>query len=85
MQHGGQADPGAEMLRLGGNGDERLGCRLEQDVVDHGLVLAGDVADRGRQCEDHVIVGHRQQLGFPVGQPLLGGDGLALRAVAVAA
>jgi hypothetical protein len=85
VEHGGQADPGAEMLRVGRNGDERLGRRLEQQVVDDGLVLVGDVADRGRQREDYVEVWDRQQLGFPVGKPLLGSNGLALRAVAIAA
>jgi hypothetical protein len=48
MQHAGQADPGAEMLRVRGGGDQRLGGGLEQDSVDLGLVLVGDVADRGR-------------------------------------
>ncbi len=48
MQHAGKADPGAEMLRVGGDGDQRLGAGLEQDVVDHRLVLvlappAGDL------------------------------------------
>ena len=79
------ADPRAEMLRVGRDGDERLGRSLEQSVVDDGLVLVGDVADRGRQGEDHVVVGHGQQLGLPVGQPLLGGNGLALRAMPIAA
>ena len=36
------------MLRVGGDGDQRLGAGLEQDVVDHRLVLvlappAGDL------------------------------------------
>ena len=46
VQHGGEADAGAEVLRVGGDGDERLGRGLEQDIVDHGLVLVGDVGDR---------------------------------------
>jgi len=80
-----KADPHAEVLRVGGDGDQRLGRGLEQQAVDDGLVLVGDVADRGRQGEDQVVVGHGQQLGFPLGQPFLGGDGLALRAMPVAA
>ena len=85
MQHGGQSDAGAKMLRVGSDGDQRLGRRLEQQVVDDGLVLPGDGGDRRRQAEHDVEVGNRQQLGFPIGQPFLGGNSLALRAVAVAA
>src|SRR5258708_29970761 len=40
-----------------------LGRSLEQDVVDHGLVLVGDVSDLSRQREHDVEVRHRQQLG----------------------
>jgi len=29
---------------------------LEQKVVNHGLVLKGDVADRRRQGEDHMVI-----------------------------
>ena len=39
VQHGGDADAGAEMLRIGGDGQHRLGRRLEQQVVDHRLVV----------------------------------------------
>ena len=64
---------------------QRLGRGLEQDVVDHGLVLVGDVGDRRRQREHDVVVGHRQQLGLALGQPFLRRRALALRAVPVAA
>src|SRR5271155_2892564 len=42
----------------------RLGARLEQEVVDDGLVLVGDDADLRRQREHDVEVGHLQQLGL---------------------
>lgn len=45
MQHGGDADAGPEMLGVGGDGDQRLGRDLEQEIVDHGLVLVGDVGN----------------------------------------
>ena len=51
----------AEMLGIGGNGGQRLGRRVEQDRVDKGLVLEGDLADRRRQREDDMEVRHRQQ------------------------
>jgi hypothetical protein len=57
MEHGGGAEPGAEMLGVGRVGDERLGRGLEQQIVDHRLVV-GDVADRGWEGEDEVVVGH---------------------------
>ena len=85
VQHGDQPDLGAEMLGIGGDDAQRLGRRLEQDAVDDGLVLEGDLGDRRRHGEDDVEVGHRQQLGLPVRQPLGTGQPLALRTVPVAA
>ena len=37
VQHGGDADPGAEVLGIGGDRERGLGRRLEQEVVDHRL------------------------------------------------
>jgi hypothetical protein len=48
MQHRGNADAGTEMLRIGGDRQHGLGRDLEQQVVDHGLVLVGDVGDLRR-------------------------------------
>jgi hypothetical protein len=45
MEHRGEADAGAEMFGIGGNGGERLAGGLEQEVVDDGLVLEGDRRD----------------------------------------
>ena len=56
VEHGGDADPGAEMLGIGGDRERGLGRRLEQEIVDHGLVLVGDVGDRRRQREHDVEV-----------------------------
>ena len=85
VQHGGDADVGAEMLGIGRDGGERLGCGREQQAVDLGLVLVGDGAEGGRQREHHMEARHRQQFGFARLKPLLGGRPLALRAVPVAA
>jgi hypothetical protein len=46
VEHGGEADPGSQMLGVGGDGEQRLGGGPEQDGVDLGLVLVGDVGDR---------------------------------------
>ena len=85
VQHGGDADAGAEVLGIGGDRDQGLGRGLEQEIVDHRLVLVGDVGDGRRQREHHVIVRHRQQLGLARGEPFLCRGALALRAVPVAA
>jgi hypothetical protein len=57
VENGEDADAGAEMFGIGRDGDQGLGRGLEQDVVDHGLVLVGDVANCRRQSEDDVEVG----------------------------
>ena len=85
VQDGQDADAGAEVLGVGRDRDQRLGRGLEQQIVDHGLVLVGDVGDGRRQREHHVIVRHRQQLGLALGQPFLRRRALALRAMPVAA
>ena len=48
VEHGGDADLGAEVFGIGGDGEHGVGRGLEQQVVDHGLVLVGDVGDRCR-------------------------------------
>ncbi len=60
MEHGGETDLGAEVLGIGGDGEHGLGARLEQDAVDHRLVLIRDVCDLGRQGEDEMVVGDGQ-------------------------
>jgi len=85
VQNGGEADARAQMLRVGGDGGQRLRGGSEQEVVDGCLVLERDGADRGRQGEDEVIVGNRQQLRLAVFEPLPRGGSLTLWAVAVAA
>ena len=71
--------------RIGGDRDERLGGGAEQDGVDGGLVVEGDLGDRRRQGEDDVEIGNRQQFRRPIGEPLCARQPLALRAVPVAA
>ena len=47
--------------------------------------MIGDLGDRSRQGEDDMEIGHGQEFGLAVGQPLLGRHSLALGAVPVAA
>ena len=85
MQHGGEPDAGAEVLGIGGDGDQGLGRDFEQQVIDDRLVLIGNVGDRSRQCEDDMEIRHGQEFSLAIGQPFLGSGGLALRTVPVAA
>jgi hypothetical protein len=85
VQHGGEPDAGAEVLGVGGDGDQGVGGGFEQQVIDDRLVLIGDVGDRSGQGEDDVEIRHGQEFGLAIGQPLLGSRGLALRTVPVAA
>ncbi len=85
VEHGGEADAGAEMLWISADREQRLGRGAEQQVVDHRLVLIGDRGDLGRQCEDHVEVVDRQQVGLARGEPILRRRTLALGTMPVAA
>src|SRR6516164_1155647 len=85
VQHRGDADASAEMLLVGRDGEHGLCRGGEQEVVDHRLVLVGDIADCRGQCEDDVEVWHGQQFRRPRRHPFTRRRTLALRAVAVAA
>ena len=61
MQHRGEADLDAQSLGIGRDGEHGLGRSLEQDTVDCGLVLVGDIGDLSRQREHDVEV--RPQIG----------------------
>jgi hypothetical protein len=74
VQHRHEADSSTEMLAISCDRERGLGRGLEQQVVDHRLILIGNVADRGRQCIDHIKVRHRQQLGLAFERALDTGD-----------
>src|SRR6516225_7472428 len=56
VEHGRESDAGAEVLGVGGDGDQGLGGGSEQQVIDDGLVLINDVSDRPRQREDDMEI-----------------------------
>jgi hypothetical protein len=85
VQRRSEADASAEVLWVGRDRNQPLGRGFEQDAVDHDLVVIGNIGDGRRHCEHHVVIGHGQELGVAVGQPLLGSRGLALRTVPIAA
>jgi hypothetical protein len=49
MEHGDNADAGAQMLGVSGDRECGLGRRLHEQAIDHTLVLIGDVAERCRE------------------------------------
>ena len=95
MEHSGGANACAEMpgvvglqptgLTRGGDREQRLVRRAEQQVVDDRLVLIGDWRDLGGQREDDVEITDRQQIGLARCQPILRRRALTLWAMAVAA
>ena len=81
MEYRGEADPHAQALGVGRDREHGLGRGLEQEIVDHGLVLVGDVGDLGGQREyDVKILGKRTKpmsacartaaLGCPITSPM---------------
>ena len=85
MEHGDDADLGAEVLGIGRDRQHGLGGGLEQQVVDDRLVVIGDIGDGHRDREHDVEVADRQQLRLTLGEPLLCRRALAFWAVPVAA
>src|SRR5882672_9973598 len=73
------------MLGIRRDCERGLGRGFEQQVVDHRLVLIGDVRDSCRQREHDMEIPYRQELGFALGQPLACGSALTLGAVPIAA
>src|SRR5438874_10478637 len=85
MEHSGDADTGAEMLRVARDGQHRLRCRLEQEVVNLRLVVESDGGELGRQREHDMEVADREQIGLAFGEPGACGGTLAPGAVPVTA
>jgi hypothetical protein len=85
MQDDEEADFGAEMLGIGGNGAQGFGNSAEENAVDHFLVLVSDGGNLFRQSEDDVEVMGIEKLGLTILDPLSTSQGLAFCAVAIAA
>src|SRR5260370_17882700 len=85
VQHTEEAYLRAKMLWIGGELTQRLRRRSEQHIVDNGLVLEGDDLDLLGHREHDVEVGHVEQFGLTVREPLGARETLALWATFVAA
>src|SRR3546814_2717072 len=62
VEDGGDTDPGAEVLRVGGDGEHRIGGGLEQQIIDQRLVVIGDRGNLGRQREHDVEIADREEI-----------------------
>src|SRR5437660_2839878 len=70
VKHRKEADFGAQMLGVGGDGLQ-CSCRgLAQNAVDHLLILVGKGGDLRRDGEHDMKVGAVQELGLTVFEPL---------------
>ena len=78
VQHAQEADFGAEMDGIGGDGAKRLGRGAKQDIVDRRLVLEGDDGDLVGHRENDVEVLGVEQFCLAVRQPSGAGERLAL-------
>ncbi len=66
VQHGEEADGGAEVSGVGGDGEQSFGSGLEQDGVDLSRVLKRQAADLLRESEHDVEIGNGQKLRLPL-------------------
>jgi hypothetical protein len=84
VEHGSGTNAAAQVLGICSDGEQRLGCRAEQQVVNDRLVLVGDWGDLRRQGEDYMEVADRQQISLARGKPVPCRRALTLGTMAVA-
>src|SRR5689334_11508798 len=85
VEYGQNADASTQVLGIGSDLQQGLRRTLEQQVVQQPRMAQRQRVELFRKGEDHVEVGHWQQLGAALFQPALFLQALALRAVTVAA
>ena len=84
VQDGEEADLGAEVAGVGGDRAQRLGDGAEEQSVDDGLVLRGDLGDSRGHGEDDVEILGGQQVRPTSFEPLGARQRLTGRTVAIA-
>ena len=70
MKDGEEADLGAEMFRIGGDGAQRFGGGAEENAVEHLFVLISDGSNLFRHGKNHVEVLAVEKLGPAFLNPL---------------
>src|SRR6202043_2551019 len=82
VKHREKPDLRAEMSRIGSDGAQRLGGRLEQDLVDRAGILEGNLGDLVGNGEDDMEIVGSEAPPPPSLDPFRSGEPLALGATA---
>src|SRR5690242_3081087 len=85
MEHGEETNLGTQVLGIGGDGTQGIGCGTEQNAVDYFLVLVGNVGNLFRHSKDHVEVLGIEKFGAAILKPFSAGKRLAFWAVPIRA
>ena len=85
MQDEGGGDLAAEPARVGAELDERGRDALEEQTVKDPGITLGERVELVGKCKHEMEIGYRQELGAPGAKPAFLRQGLALRAMPVAA
>ena len=85
MEHAEEADLRAEVPGIAGDLEQSLGTGMEQQVVDHLLVLQGEWGQFARQREDHMHIAGGQEFPFARLEPAQTRVGLASWTMPIAA
>src|SRR4051812_42196775 len=83
VEHGKEADLGAQVFGVGGDGPEGFGRGAEENAVDHLLVLVGDRGNLFRHCEHDVEVLAVEEFGLAALDPFRASQRLTLWAMAI--
>ena len=70
VEHGEEADLGAEMFGIGSDGRQGLGRGSEQNAVDEIFVLVSNGGDRFGEGEDDMKIRSRENFRFSVFRPI---------------
>ena len=85
MQHGKEADFGAEMFRVGSDCEKRFRSSPEENAINDTFVLERNGSDRFGYGKDNVKIFGREKFRLPSLKPLGFGQRLALRAMSITA
>ena len=85
VEHGEKANLGAQVLGIGGDGEQGLGRGPEQDAIELSLILIGNCCNLLRKSEHNVKILSVQEFGLTVLEPLSPSKRLAFWTVAIRA
>jgi len=85
VQHRGNADHPAKVLRIAAEGEQRVDRGAEEQRVDHARIALRERIEQMRECKDDVEVRNGQEVGVARREPSFLGERLTLGAMPVAA